>query len=56
MVRETYRISVFHKTLIVATQAHEEENASDILKAVYPFPSFAFLSTDVHHQHFMISK
>lgn len=49
MERETDRIFVLHKTLIVATQAHKEENASDILKAVYPFPPFAFLTTDVYH-------
>jgi len=49
MVRETNRIFVLYKTLIVATQAHKEENACDILKAVYPFPPFAFLSTDVYH-------
>ena len=49
MVRETHRIFVLYKTLIVAAQAHKEENASNILKAMYPFPPFAFLTTDVHH-------
>ena len=52
----TYRILVFNQTLIKATQTDKEQYARNILEAVYPLSPFTLLTTNIHHQHFMIPQ
>lgn len=52
---ETYCIFVFHQTLVVPAQAHQEQYTRHILETVNPLPPLALLATNVHHHHFMFS-
>jgi len=51
--RATYRIAVFHETLVISTQTNKEQYARHVLKAVYPFSPLALLATHVDHDHFL---
>ena len=51
-----YRVSVFHKTLIVSTQTDKEQDARHVLETMNPLPPFALLATHVDHQHFMVPQ
>ena len=52
----THSIFVLYETLVVTRQADEEENAGDVLEAVYPFSALALLATDVYHQHLVFTQ
>lgn len=52
----TYRVLVFYQTLVVAAQADEEQDARDVLEAVYPLAALALLSADIDHQHLMVAE
>lgn len=53
---EAYSVLVFDETLVVTTQADQEEDAGDVLEAVYPFATLALLTTDVDHQHLVFTQ
>lgn len=52
----THRVLVFDETLIIPAQADQEQDTSDILEAVYPFPPFALLASYVDHKHVMVCQ
>ena len=52
----TYRILVFNETLIIATQAHEEQNAGHVLETMNPLPPLTLLTADIDHEHIVVAQ
>lgn len=46
---EAYRVLVFHETLIVTGDCHQEKQRSNVFKAVDPLLSLRPLTADVEH-------
>ena len=52
----SYRVLVFNQTLIITTETDQEQDARDILEAMYPLATLALLAADVDHKHVVVAQ